>query len=148
MKQGKIFPQKVISLGKEVFQSQSPFLHSCLGIERLPFPTSQLWVNQKKDYLCVPNLITWTAWSKTFSQASSGRANWIQNIRWPLSQQRNRELNPTTTRNWIWPTSWMSLEENSFPDKSPACWHLNFSFVSSIGVKLAKPRLLIYRSMR
>lgn len=31
------------------------------------------------------------------------------------SQQGNKDLSPTTARNWIWPTTWMSLGVDSCP---------------------------------
>ena len=69
------------------------------------------------------------AGSKMKKTTCKGRQAAPRGREWPrLINSKEMDLNPTTTSNWILPTTWIfSLEIESSPeppDRSPASWHL------------------------
>lgn len=66
----------------------------------------------------------WWGCTQDWKRLASG--SWKQP--WAKSQQGNRVFSPMTTRNWILPMTWMTLEADSSPDKTPARQNFHFHF--------------------
>ena len=65
---------------------------------------------ERNSTCCCCRETTWKPWER-MKVASRSKD-------WPLadSKQGNGDLSPTTARNWIWQSTWMSLEVNSIPE--------------------------------
>lgn len=84
-------------------------------------------------------------WLWRWRKGSTGQGMYMASRSWkqplPASQQGNKDLHPTATRNWTLPTIWMGKKTGSLQKGMKPCWYLNLASETQVW-------LLTYRTVR